>query len=87
LISDAGRGLVAVAANYDVPGTRQRFVTADGVRVYMPAVWGRPHTLATRQLFKIEGGDIRRIETFSTALAYGARPLWPAAVISPPPTP
>jgi len=87
LISDAERGLVAVAAYYDVPGTRQQFMTADGVRVFMPAVWGRPHTLATRQLFKIEGGAIRRIETFSKAVAYGTRPLWPAAVLSPPPTP
>ena len=85
LISDAERGLVAVAAYYDMPGTRQQFKTADGVLVHMPAVWGRPRTLATRQLFKIEGGAIRRIETFSKVMAYGARPLWPAAALSLPP--
>ena len=87
LISDAERGLVAVAAYYDLPGTRQQFMSADGVLVHMPAVWGRPRTLATRQLFKIEGGAIRRIETFSKVLAYGARPLWPGAELSLPPAP
>ena len=87
LISDAERGLVAVAAYYDMPGTRQQFKTADGVLVHMPAVWGRPRTLATRQLFKIEGGAIRRIEAFSKVMAYGTRPLWPAAALSLPPAP
>jgi hypothetical protein len=87
LISDAEHGLVVIAAYYDMPGTRQQFMTADGVLVHMPAVWGRPRTLATRQMFKIEGGAIRRIETFTKVLAYGARPLWPAAALSPPPAP
>jgi len=87
LMSDAEHGLVVIAAYYDMPGTRQQFMTADGVLVHMPAVLGRPRTLATRQLFKIEGGAIRRIETFTKVLAYGARPLGPAAALSPPPAP
>lgn len=87
LLSDVERGLVLMAAYYDIPGTRQAYSSADGIRVHMPQVWGQPRTLATRQLFKIEGGAIRRIESFTRVLAYGSRPLLPPPAFSLPAAP
>ena len=87
LFTDVERGLVLMAAYYDIPGTRQTYSSADGILVHMPQVWGQPRTLATRQLFKIEGGAIRRIEGQTRVLSYGTRPLWSSAAFSQPAAP
>lgn len=76
LLVDEERGLVATSAYLDVPGTVRNAPTADGGTLHLPVVLGRPFTLAATQLYKIDGGQIRRIETVSKVLPYGAKPAW-----------
>lgn len=75
---DEEHGLVLAAAYYDIPGTVRTFVNKAGYTTALPTVLGRPFTLASQQLLKVEGGEIRRIEAVNKVQPYGARPGWPA---------
>jgi ketosteroid isomerase-like protein len=69
-VADMERGLVFVMLMFNHPGN---VTTADvpGVgKVPMPAIVLRPSTVAIADLFKIENGQIRRLEAVSAALPY-----------------
>jgi hypothetical protein len=76
LLVDEDRGLVVSSAYLDIPGTVKQVTGTDGGTINLPPVLGRPYTLAATQLFKIEGGQIRRIEQVDKVQPYGARAAW-----------
>jgi hypothetical protein len=75
-VIDEERGLISVSAYYDIPGTVKTFTSKAGVVTTLPHLLGRPHTLATQQLFRIVGGEIQRIEAVNKVQPYGARSAW-----------
>ncbi len=73
---DEERGLVVSSSYVDIPGTVRRVTQQDGKTMQLPPVLGRPYTLAATQLFKIEAGQIRRVESVDKVQPYGAKPAW-----------
>jgi len=80
LAVDVERGLAFVLAYLDVPGTVKSVDIRGAGRVELPAALGRPYTLVSPMVLRVEGGAIRRIEAYGLAAAYGARGAWPISV-------
>jgi hypothetical protein len=66
---DEERGLVFALAYLDIPGT-VRSLDVSGV--------GRPYTVVSPMVFRVEGDAIRRIEAYGLAAPFGAASAWPA---------
>ena len=73
LTIDEARGLIVAAAYYDIPGTVKAVGQKLGAPYMLPARLGRPQSRATWQLFRIEDGAIRRIESLERIVPFGAR--------------
>ncbi len=73
LAIDETRGLVVAAAHYDIPGMVKTVGQRLGAPYPLPPRLGRPQTRATWQLFRIEDGAIRRIESVERVLPFGTR--------------
>ena len=72
---DRERGLVMVIAEADEPGGRYAtFKLSDGRE--MTAGASRPTTIAAFEMYKIEGGKIRRIEAVQHDVPYGMLSGW-----------
>ncbi|MEY4760466.1 MAG: hypothetical protein RLZZ200_322 [Pseudomonadota bacterium] len=71
---DTSRGLVLASAFYDMPGTVRTVGQQFGSPFRLPSRLGRPQSRATWQLFRIEDGAIRRIDTLERVVPYGTRP-------------
>lgn len=77
LTIDEARGLVVASAYYDIPGTVKAVGQRLGAPYLLPARLGRPQSRATWQVFRIEDGAIRRIESLERVIPYGTRPRAP----------
>lgn len=69
---DVARGLVAISAYEDYPATVQEFTDAAGGTY--EDILPYPRTLQVVDLFRVENGSITRIESYTSELAYGAKP-------------
>ena len=75
-VVDEQRGLVYAVAYYDIPGTVKSFDRKDGGPTVLPQVLGRPYTIASPQVFKIDGGQIHRVEALNKVMPYGTASGW-----------
>lgn len=75
-IIDPERGVVFTFVAFDHSGTVRNVTLTDG-REVQPGL-DRPFTWVMGEAFKIEGGNIRRIEAVMNAVPYGMPPNWPA---------
>jgi hypothetical protein len=76
LLVDEERGLIFVTVYVDIPGNVTSMDVAGIGKVNLPASMRTPCTLVSPQLFRIEGGQIRRIEAVNLPAAFGARSTW-----------
>jgi len=73
---DEERGLVYAMAYLDIPGTVKSIDVPGAGGVTLPTLLGRPHTIASPHLFRIEKDQIRRIESLGQSAPFGFDPQW-----------
>ena len=69
---DEERGLVAMSTYEDFAATRQQFTDSTGAAFTDMASY--PRTMQVVELFRFSGGEIERVEAFTSELPYGMKP-------------